>query len=116
MRVATAAELFCADKPQVAVYTVPWLVHPTALKHSSRYGVQDVTNPCRRSQSYRLVAPSANQAQAKGAACERQKSKYSSASMPGNKKKNKGNKAKNAPARSNAANKDDLAGLDDLLR
>lgn len=36
--------------------------------------------------------------------------------MPGNKKKNKGNKAKNATARSNAANKDDLAGLDDLLR
>lgn len=37
--------------------------------------------------------------------------------MPGNKKKNKGgNKAKNAPARSNAANKDDLAGLDEILR
>lgn len=37
--------------------------------------------------------------------------------MPGNKKKNKGgNKAKNAPARSNAANKDDLAGLDEMLR
>eukprot|EP00903_Cladosiphon_okamuranus_P017896 g16469.t1 len=36
--------------------------------------------------------------------------------MPGNKKKNKGgNKAKNAPARSNAANKDDLAGLDEIL-
>lgn len=39
------------------------------------------------------------------------------ARMPGNKKKNKGaNKAKNAPARSNAANKDDLAGLDEILR
>lgn len=38
--------------------------------------------------------------------------------MPGNKKKNKGgNKgAKSAPARSNAANKDDLAGLDEILR
>lgn len=39
------------------------------------------------------------------------------AKMPGNKKKNKGaNKAKNASARSNAANKDDLAGLDEILR
>lgn len=37
--------------------------------------------------------------------------------MPNNKKKGKGGaKPKSAPTRSNAANKDDLAGLDDLLR
>lgn len=37
--------------------------------------------------------------------------------MPNNKKKKGGgNKGKAAAARSNAANKDDLAGIDDLLR
>lgn len=35
--------------------------------------------------------------------------------MPNNKKKKGGGKGKAAAARSNAANKDDLAGLDDLL-